>query len=157
MLRTKLPVIARGLTHAILLLLSLDGCAPAASTPAPQLVLLISVDTLRADRLGVYGSELGISPNIDAFAEHSQVFEAAYAPTSFTLPSIGTLLTGRYPEEIGLLGNRSALAPSVPTLATALGESGWRSAAVVGNLVLRGNAGLAGNRSPLPRWKSLCR
>ncbi len=143
MVSPKLPVIARAPIPVILLFLALAGCTPPTSIPPPQLLLLISVDTLRTDRLGIYGSELGISPNLDAFAEHSQVFEAAYAPTSFTLPSIGTLLTGRYPEEIGILGNRSALAPSVPTLATALGESGWRSAAVVGNLVLRRNAGLA--------------
>ncbi|MBW2400612.1 MAG: sulfatase, partial [Deltaproteobacteria bacterium] len=143
MVRPKLPVIARDPIPAILLLLALAGCTPPTSSPAPQLLLLISVDTLRADRLGSYGSELGISPNLDAFAEQSQVFEAAYAPTSFTLPSISALLTGRYPEEIGILGNRSALAPSVPTLATALREAGWRSAAVVGNLVLRRNAGLA--------------
>ena len=91
MVHPKLQGITRALTHTILLFLSLAGCAPSTSTPTPQLLLLISVDTLRADRLGVYGSELGISPNLDAFAEHSQVFEAAYAPTSFTLPSIGTL------------------------------------------------------------------
>jgi arylsulfatase A-like enzyme len=143
MVRPKLPEIARGPIHAILLLLLSAGCTPQSSPPAPRLLLLVSVDTLRADRLGAYGSELGISPNLDAFAESSQVFEAAYAPTSFTLPSIGTLLTGRYPEEIGIVENRSALAPSIPTLATVLALSGWRSAAVVGNLVLRRNAGLA--------------
>jgi len=143
MVRSLLPVIARSPIHAIVLLLLFSGCTPRGSQPTPQLLLLVSVDTLRADRLGTYGSDLGISPNLDAFAEHSQVFEAAYAPTSFTLPSISSLLTGRHPEEIGIVGNRSALAPSIPTLATTLRESGWRSAAVVGNLVLRRNAGLA--------------
>jgi arylsulfatase len=140
MVRSLRPVIVRG-PIALLLLASLTGCAPESSPP--RLLLLISVDTLRADRLGGYGSDLALTPNLDALARQSLVFEAAYAPTSFTLPSIGALLTGRYPEEIGLLGNRSALAPSVPTLANELGESGWRSAAVVGNLVLRRNAGLA--------------
>jgi len=144
MVRPKLPAIARDLIHISLLgllVLAPSGCSRPA--PTPRLILLISVDTLRADRLGAYGSDLGISPNLDAFAESGQVFEAAYAPSSFTLPSISSLMTGRYPEEIGIVGNRSALAPSIPTLATALRESGWRSAAVVGNLVLRRNAGLA--------------
>jgi arylsulfatase len=132
---------ARGLILALLLLLPLAGCRDRAI--APRLLLLISVDTLRADRLGSYGSDLDLTPNLDALAAESQVFEWAYAPTSFTLPSMSSLLTGRHPEEIGVLGNRSALAPAVPTLAGALRERGWRSAAVVSNLVLRKNAGLA--------------
>jgi arylsulfatase A-like enzyme len=132
---------ARGLILALLLLLPLAGCRD--RPIAPRLLLLISIDTLRADRLGSYGSDLDLTPNLDALAAESQVFEWAYAPTSFTLPSMSSLLTGRHPEEIGVLGNRSALAPAVPTLASALRARGWRSAAVVSNLVLRKNAGLA--------------
>jgi len=124
----------------LLALVSVVGCQPAPKST--RLLLLLSVDTLRADRLGAYGDDLGITPHLDALAAESQVFEWAYAPTSFTLPSLSSLLTGRYPEEIGVLGNRSALAPGVPTLAVALRERGWRTAAVVSNLVLRRNAGL---------------
>jgi arylsulfatase len=132
---------ARGAILAFLLLLPLAGCRD--RSVEPRLLLLVSVDTLRADRLGAYGSDLGLTPNLDRLASESQLFERAYAPTSFTLPSVSSLLTGRYPEEIGILGNRSALSPSVPTLASALRERGWRSAAVVSNLVLRKKAGLA--------------
>ncbi|MFQ5416153.1 MAG: sulfatase [Myxococcota bacterium] len=105
--------------------------------------MLVSVDTLRADHLGAYGGTLGLSPRIDALALESLVFDRAYAPTSFTMPSISSLLTGRYPEEIGVLGNRSALAPDIPTLATVLRDHGWATAAVVSNLVLRANSGLS--------------
>jgi arylsulfatase len=134
---------ARGLLLAFLLLLLLPspGCRRPAA--APRILLLISVDTLRADRLGAYGSDLNLTPNLDRLAEQSQVFEWAYAPTSFTLPSVSSLLTGRYPEEIGISSNRSALTPAIPTLASALRERGWQTAAVVSNLVLRKKAGLA--------------
>jgi arylsulfatase len=124
----------------LLILLSAIGCEPDRSPI--RLVLLLSVDTLRADHLGAYGNELGLTPHVDALAAESQIFEWAYAPTSFTLPSVSSLLTGRYPEEIGILGNRSALAPEVPTVASVLREHGWHTAAVVSNLVLRKSCGL---------------
>jgi arylsulfatase len=111
--------------------------------PAPRLLLLISVDTLRADELGVYGSEQGLTPHIDAFAGEGIVFTSAYAPASFTLPSVAALLTGRYPEELGIRTNESGLPATVSTLATELSGRGWRGGAVVGNFVLRRESGLA--------------
>ena len=112
-------------------------------TPPPRLLLLVSVDTLRADELGAYGSTLGLTPNLDELAVESTVFTAAYASASLTLPSITTLLTGRYPEEMGIRSNESAVPESVPTLATELTARGWRAGAVVGNFVLRRSSGLA--------------
>jgi arylsulfatase len=111
--------------------------------PGPRLLLLITVDTLRADELGAYGSERGLTPHLDALAAESLVFERAYAPASFTLPSIATVLTGRYPEELGIRDNESGLPPAVPTLAGELSGRGWRTAAVVGNFVLRRASGVA--------------
>ncbi|MBW1687678.1 MAG: sulfatase-like hydrolase/transferase, partial [Deltaproteobacteria bacterium] len=102
-------------------------------TPPPRLLLLVSVDTLRADELGAYGSRRGLTPNLDKLALESTVFTAAYASASLTLPSIATLLTGRYPEEMGIRSNESAVPESVPTLATELTARGWRAGAVVGN------------------------
>jgi arylsulfatase len=116
------------------------GCGGA---PAPRLCLLVTVDTLRADHLGAYGSPLGLTPHLDALAAQSLVFEAAYAPVPLTLPSIATLLTGRWPEELGIRSNESALPAGVSTLAGDLRESGWRTAAVVSNFVLREASGLA--------------
>ena len=121
--------------------LALGACRGVADPPA--LLLLISVDTLRADHLGAHGSQLGATPNLDRLAEESIVFTAAYAPSSHTLTSVSALMTGRYPEEIGVRNNESAVAASVPTLAAALREAGWRTHAVVSNWVLRRSSGLA--------------
>lgn len=120
------------------LLLALGGCRG----DAPDLLLLISVDTLRADRLGAHGSPLGATPNLDRLAAESIVFTAAFAPSAHTLPSLSALMTGRYPEEIGVRNNESAVATSVPTLASSLREAGWRTHAVVSNWVLRRSSGL---------------
>lgn len=111
--------------------------------PSPRHVLLVTVDTLRADRLGAYGSELGATPALDASAAESVVFEAAYASAPLTFPSVATLFTGRYPAELGVRSNRSAVPEGVPTLATVLREQGFATAAVVSNFVLRDKSGLA--------------
>jgi len=127
-------------TLALLILAALAGCRDA--TEPPRLLVLVSVDTLRADRLGAYGSTRGLTPHLDALARQSVVFDAAYAPAPFTLPSVAALLTGRYPESLGIASNASALPPAVPTLASALRAAGWRTAAVVSNLVLSRDSGL---------------
>jgi predicted AlkP superfamily pyrophosphatase or phosphodiesterase len=114
--------------------ISAVGCARAAP---PRVLLLVSVDTLRADHLGAFGSELGLTPHLDALARESLVFEAAYAAAPLTLPSLATLFTGRYPEELGIESNESTLPGGIPTLATELRERGWRTAAVASNFVLR--------------------
>ena len=125
---------------ALLCLLALAGCR---GSPPLDLLLLISVDTLRADHLGAYGDTRGLTPHLDALARQSQVFDAAYAPAPFTLPSVAALLTGRYPESLGVLSNVSRLPDGTPTLATELQRRGWRTAAVVSNLALGRKAGLA--------------
>jgi arylsulfatase A-like enzyme len=120
--------------------LALAACR--GSAPAPRLLLLVTVDTLRADRLGAYGNTLGLTPRLDAHAAESVVFTAAYAPASFTVPSVSALMSGRYPQELGIWTNESGL-PAVPTLATELHARGWRTYAVVSNVVLRRASGLA--------------
>ncbi len=110
--------------------------------PPPSLFVLISVDTLRADFLGAYGSVRGLTPRMDRLARESLVFTSAYSATSFTLPSLSALLTGRYPEELGIWNNESAVPESVPTLATELRASGWRTGAVVSNFILRSSSGI---------------
>ena len=132
-------------TACWLALLAVAACAPAAEPEpdAPRLLLLVTVDTLRADRLGAYGSERGLTPHLDALAADSLVFEVAYAPAPFTVPSLVSLHTGRYPAELGLQINLSELRPDVGTLAEVLLRRGWKTAAVVSNVVLRQRDDLA--------------
>jgi arylsulfatase A-like enzyme len=110
--------------------------------PPPELLLLITVDTLRADRVGAFGSRHDLTPNIDALAAESAVFTAAYAAAPFTLPSLSGLMTGRHPEELGIHRNESMLPQEIPTLASELSARGWRTHAVVSNYILRRESGI---------------
>jgi len=67
------------------------------SWPVPETILLVMIDTLRADVVGAYGSTRGLTPNLDEFAERAAVFENAYGTASWTRPSVASMLTGRYP------------------------------------------------------------
>jgi arylsulfatase len=104
-------------------------------------VLLITVDTLRADHLGAYGNTLGLTPQLDRLAAESVLFEAAYAPASFTLPSLSSLMTSRYPEEVGVTSNSTILARDVPSLASWYAGRGFATGGVVSNFVLRKESG----------------
>jgi arylsulfatase len=116
--------------------------APTTGARPPRLVLLVTVDTLRADRLGAYGSDLGLTPHLDRLAAQSEVFTSAFAPASSTLPSIAALMTGRYPEELGVTTNGAVVPRGAPRLARFLLDRGWATGAVVSNYVLRRRAGL---------------
>ena len=111
--------------------------APPAETTAPANLLLVTVDTLRADHLGSYGSELGVSPSLDALADRSTVFETAYTPIPFTLPAVAGLMTGRHPQAIGIRSNLGRLPADVDTLALRFRERGFATGAVVSNPVLK--------------------
>jgi arylsulfatase len=125
------------------LALLLAGLGCTAAPPPLALGLLITADTLRADHLGAYGSDRDLTPNLDKLARESLVFSNAYATAPFTLPSIASLMTGRYPEDLGIWSNESRVQHAASTLATALREGGWRTRAVVGNWILRGESGLS--------------
>jgi len=108
----------------------------------PNLLLFLTVDTLRADRLAAFGGSVGLTPRLDALADESIVFTSTYAPSSFTLPSVSAMMTGRYPSELGIWLNQSGLPGETPTLARELKRRGWRTFAVVSNFVLRRESGL---------------
>jgi arylsulfatase A-like enzyme len=113
---------------------------PGPAGRAPNIVL-VSLDTLRADLLGVYGSALPTSPEIDRFAGEATVFEHAYATWSSTLHSHMSLFTGRYPSAFGDVQIGRRLSPRIPTLPELLARGGYRTAAVTEDALLRGPLG----------------
>jgi arylsulfatase A-like enzyme/Flp pilus assembly protein TadD len=143
MLRTRRSV---GLVRlAIVAMLTQISCAdgPATGSLAGWNVLLITVDTLRADRVGFAGYEGAETPVLDALAENGVVFENAVSSAPVTLPSHATLMTGRYPPTHGALDNAYySLPEDVPTLAGVLRDGGYETAAVIGAFVLHGQYGL---------------
>jgi len=99
-----------------------------ASKPAARNLLLITIDTLRADHVGAYGWSRAHTPTLDGLAKNGALFERAYAAAPITLPSHATLLTGRYPPGHGARDNGLRLSPDVPTLATELHAKGFATA-----------------------------
>ena len=92
---------------------------------APLNVILISLDTLRADRLGAYGYERNTSPNIDAFAESSVLFEHMVAESCWTLPSHVTMFTGLYPATHNVILPKRAVGPDTKLVAELLHDAGY--------------------------------
>ncbi|MBW2666110.1 MAG: sulfatase [Deltaproteobacteria bacterium] len=111
------------------------ACGPA-NESRPN-VLLITIDTLRADHLGTYGFRFDVSPEIDALAEQSVVFERAIAASGKTAPSHAAIMTSGYTREhsIGHGNGTSTLSDRV-TLAEIFHEAGYATAAFVSNILL---------------------
>lgn len=100
-------------------------------------ILLIVVDTLRADRLGAYAWVEPTSPNIDRLAATGVLFERMYTQAPQTQPAVSSILTGTYPGTHGVRANGIfALSPSALTLAEVLRDRGYRTGAVVGGFPL---------------------
>src|SRR5262249_61864109 len=102
----------------------LAACARTADTPRVRNVVLITIDTLRADRVGAYGYARARTPRIDAIARRGVRFERAYAAAPITLTSHASLMTGRYPPGHGARHNGMRVDPKVPVLAEALAAQG---------------------------------
>lgn len=120
------------------------ACAPDPGPAAPRArnLLLVTVDTLRPDRLGTYGYARPTSPMLDRFAETAVVFDAAYASSSWTLPGVASIMTGLYTSTHGCWNGRSSLAPSYATLAEHLEQAGFATAAIVSHVFLDPRYGL---------------
>ncbi len=113
-----------------------DGPRPevAAENPARRPnVLLVLVDTLRADHLSCYGYGKPTSPELDRFAADATLFSDCRSVTSWTKPSIASLFTSMYPSVHACKEQREVLVPDAETLAEVFRAAGWRTAAFVDN------------------------
>ncbi len=125
------------------MLVALALCGACSRPPEPRNLLVISIDTLRADHLGVYGYGKPTSPAIDAFAAGGQVFERAYGSSSWTLPSLATLFTSQPLSAHGARTNTTRLGESWTTLAEDLSSAGFKTAAVANHIYLAHEYGLS--------------
>jgi arylsulfatase A-like enzyme len=108
----------------------------------PRLILLVSIDTLRADHLGCYGYDRPTSPRLDALAREGVLFEDVSSPSPWTLPAHASLLTGLYPSHHTLKSHDRFLPTALPTLAMLLAREGFVTAAVVNSHNLSPRYGL---------------
>ncbi len=104
-------------------------------------VILITVDTLRADHLGVYGYAKPTSPNIDQFAREAILFRRAFSHSPETNPSLSALMTSHYPFETKVYSVFYTLAPGAHTMAEILKAQGYRTAGVISHDTLRQGSG----------------
>jgi arylsulfatase A-like enzyme len=138
------PSLRRALLLAAVTWLALPGCAP---SPPPNLVV-VTLDTTRADHLGLYGYFRDTSPRLDALGRESIVFERAFAPMAITLPSHLSLFTASHPLEHGVLANqrrhgrRWSASPGLVSFAQAARRAGHRTAAFVSAAPLRAGSGI---------------
>ena len=115
---------------------------PAAAPPDPPDIVLVIVDTLRADHLGFAGHSRATSPNMDALAASGATFTRAYSQSGWTLASVSSLLTGLLPHEHLAVRDSverdryGVLSPDTVTLAEALRTAGYATGAVVNNAFL---------------------
>lgn len=142
--------LARGLLA--LLVAAPFGCGEGAQpippvVPGPggevERIVLVTIDTLRADHVGAYGAEGAATPTFDALAAKGTLFRTAISPAPLTLPSHATILTGMRPPEHGVRHNGIfRLGPEVRTLPERLRDSGFGTAAFVSTYVLDSGFGL---------------
>jgi arylsulfatase A-like enzyme/Tfp pilus assembly protein PilF len=119
------------------------GAAPKPKSARPD-VILITLDTTRADRMGFLGSGRALTPHLDALAAQSIVFTRAYAHVPLTTPSHATILTGTYPQFSHIIDLGDPLAKEVPYLPEILHRHGYATAAFVASVVLDPKAAAPG-------------
>lgn len=130
---------------AVAYLVGSSGGATLSSPDAPvgPDVYLLVLDTLRADRLGVYGGEPGLTPRLDELAADGVTFLGSISVSNHTPPPHASLLTGTYPSRHGVRDRERKFSLENVTLAERLREAGWATMAVVANVQLQGFLGWA--------------
>ena len=125
-----------------IVVVSTAGCSEGpTSEPLQPNVILISIDTLRADHLGAYGYERPTSPSIDRLAAQGARFTNAYSQSASTVPSHASLFTGRYPFEHGTFGYKTPLPDSELTAAEYFGQHSYRSFALTSSVRFADSSG----------------
>ncbi len=135
----------RGVAVGVLLLCS-AGCLRTTEPPSASgfNLLLVTLDTVRADHVGAYGYRDGATPNIDALAAAGVRFAEAESPVPLTLPAHASMMSGLLPPRHGVRNNGGGRFPQAPaTLATDLQAAGYRTGAFIGAFVLDHRFGLA--------------
>lgn len=132
-------------------LLELTGCSAKASRPN---VVIVVIDTVRADHLSAYGYGRPTTPRIDSFARDAVRFSHAYSVSSWTVPAHASLFTGLYPATHGATQEHLQLDGQFPTLAETLRDAGYASVAFSGNPYVAQATGLArGFESMKEMWR----
>ena len=116
--------------------------APAGTDGRARNVVIVTIDTVRADRVGVYGYTSAQTPFIDALARRGTRFDRAYAAAPITLTSHASLMSGRYPPGHGARHNGLRVSGDVPLLAEVFQRAGYKTGAFVGAFPLDRRFGL---------------
>jgi len=138
-------VLLRFCSAAVFCAAACSGTAPQqppSTRQAAQNLLIVTIDTLRADRVGAYGDRSARTPAIDAIAGRGALFARAFSTAPITLPSHASLMTGRYPAGHGSRHNGMRMDLAVPTLAEALSREGFKTGAFVAAFPLDRRFGL---------------
>ena len=125
----------------LVLILALAACSP--SLPQIERVVLITLDTTRADRIGCYGYGEAHTPQLDALADQGVLFEHAVSTVPTTLPAHSTIFTGLYPQDHGVRYNLMyELGEEMVTLPELLQEQGFKTAGFPATHILHERFGL---------------
>ena len=122
----------------------LTACSspPEPSVPIRPNVLLVTIETLRADHVGSYGYERNITPNLDRLAALGARFQTVVTQAPFTLPSLASLMTGRTPPHHGVRNHPAILPSEIETVAERFQAAGYQTAAMTRHTWLRRKSGL---------------
>src|SRR6478609_3229572 len=139
----KLNCMFRRICPALLVVLLLSIGATSAPAAGKPNIILITLSSTRADRMGFLGSKARLTPNLDGLARQSMVFEHAYSQAPLTVVSHATILTGTYPQTHRVSEFGARLAGTLPFVPDLLRAGGYRTAAFVGSIALDPKNGLA--------------
>lgn len=110
--------------------------------PARPNVVLIVVDTLRADHMSRIGPPESMTPNLDALASHGWLFRRAISPAPWTMPAVASIMTSQYPRVLGITTTATVVGKRFVTLAEAFREAGYDTAGIVSHTFVSGKLGL---------------